>query len=108
MNGGEVNSVFCVYVRPLVAQITLVQSGHSCGYSKEISTSDLLSAFRVFFRFETSTALLDRSSSAWSGRAGPALLLEGMHHDASRPLHIQGPVHMKSRGVQASFLLTHA
>ena len=32
MNGGEVNSVFCVYVRPLVAQITLVQSGHSCGY----------------------------------------------------------------------------
>ena len=88
MNGGEVNSVFCVYVRPLVAQITLVQSGHSCGYSKEISTSDLLSAFRVFFRFDLHST--PRSIEQRVGRAGPALLLEGMHHDA-RPLHIQGP-----------------
>ena len=108
MNGGEVNSVFCVYVRPLVAQITLVQSGHSCGYSKEISTSDLLSAFRVFFRFETSTALLDRSSSAWGEQVLHFYWKVCTMMPGPCTLHIQGTVHMKSRGVQASFLLTHA
>ena len=50
MNGGEVKSVFCVYVCPRVAQITPVERGIPAGIQRRVFHLTLVViSFRVFF-----------------------------------------------------------
>ena len=63
MNGGEVKSVFCVYVCPRVAQITPVERGIPAGIQRRDFLTLVVISFRVFF-VSTSIVTLDRSSSA--------------------------------------------
>jgi hypothetical protein len=71
MNGGEVKSVFCVYVCPRVAQITPVERGIPAGIQRRVFHLTLVViSFRVFF-VSTST----RSIEQRVARGSPAFII---------------------------------